>query len=99
MKTFLLDKPDKGLVYRIYKELSQLNIKKQKHWLKNGKKKPHLGQRNDQQALDEYHPSLGEWKFKRPIMPNLERYREFLYIIDRGIKWYNHFGKLFGSFL
>ena len=26
-----LDKSDKGPVYRIHKELSQLNIKKQKH--------------------------------------------------------------------
>ena len=35
-KIFLLDKSNKGLVYRIHKELSQHNSKKQKQQLKNG---------------------------------------------------------------
>ena len=48
-----LDKSNKGPVYRIHKELSQLNIKKQKH--QNGQKmaKKILDQGNGPQALEE----------------------------------------------
>ena len=85
-KIFLLDKSNKGLVYRIHKELSQHNSKKQKQQLKNGnnnKKSSDIEMAKSTWRSIQHHQSSGEWKCKRPTISKLVRCRTARILIHR----------------